>query len=1006
MRFLRTWLLSAVALFAFAAAATAQTTNGTISGHVVDDQGLALPGVTVNASSPNMQGVRTIISSENGDYILTLLPSGVYTITFELSGFQMVQKTVSLAPTQNLPLDARMGPAAISETVNVVGRTADVLTQTAQVATNFKQDFITTLPTNGDINATLLQAPGVHPTGPSGAYSIAGAASFESLFMVNGVAVTENIRGTPYDLYIEDAIQETTVAVGGVSAEYGRFGGGLVNVITKSGGNMFSGSFRDTYNNDKWRTLTPYEDTAIAADPAHADTRISKNVPGYQYYVAGPVMKDKVWFFTAGRIQSQESGRQLVATNIPYTFTDDTKRFEFKGTFSASSKHRFEVDDLKIYETQLNNTFNPAASMDLKSLENRQLPENLFTTSYNGVLSDKFFVEARFASRRFSFVNSGSQFTDLINGTLLLDQGRGNTRYWSDTFCGVCGPELRNNSDFFFKGSYFLSKKGSGSHNLSFGYDNFNDVRNANNHQSGSDWRILGSSSYILPSGDVVPQFLTGTSTIIQYNPIPALSQGSNFRTHSAFFSDAWRVNGHLTANLGVRWDKNHGLDQSGLLTANDSGWSPRLGIVWDPSGKGEWTVTGSFAKYIASISNPIADSASASGNPQTFQWFYQGPSINATGPVTATPDAIQQVFNWLNANGGVNRSIGYASNPSIPGLTPQIRGSLDSPYNLEYAGGISRQFGGKAAIRADVAYRKFYEAYIQRIDQTTGRVANSFGQQFDLALIQNDTDGLLHRQYSGLTLSGNYRFSPRVDVGGNYTLSHTWGNYEGENVGSGPTASAVYSFPEYKQASWNYPDGDLQIDQRHRSRMWLNYGVPKVQGMTLSFLQTLESGVPYGASNLNNTANGVNPRPFVTNPGYITPPTGSNTIYFFTARDAFRTEGQRRTDFALNYNYRLKGTRAELFGQLSVLNIFNDFQLCGCGGTVFANGGSVTQTRVDTTVRTNVTNPALYATFNPFTTVPVEGVNWAKGPVFGTALNRFAYTSPRELRLSFGVRF
>jgi hypothetical protein len=52
------------------------------------------------------------------------------------------------------------------------------------------------------------------------------------------------------------------------------------------------------------------------------------------------------------------------------------------------------------------------------------------------------------------------------------------------------------------------------------------------------------------------------------------------------------------------------------------------------------------------------------------------------------------------------------------------------------------------------------------------------------------------------------------------------------------------------------------------------------------------------------------------------------------------------------------------------------------------------------------VTNAALYAAFNPFTTVPVEGVNWAKGPVFGTALNRFAYTSPRELRLSFGVRF
>ena len=74
------------------AVATAQTTNGTISGHVADAQGLALPGVTVNATSPNLQGVRTVVTSENGDYILSLLPSGTYTITFELSGFQTVNE--------------------------------------------------------------------------------------------------------------------------------------------------------------------------------------------------------------------------------------------------------------------------------------------------------------------------------------------------------------------------------------------------------------------------------------------------------------------------------------------------------------------------------------------------------------------------------------------------------------------------------------------------------------------------------------------------------------------------------------------------------------------------------------------------------------------------------------------------------------------------------------------------------------------------------------------------
>ena len=161
--------------------------------------------------------------------------------------------------------------------MTVVGQRADVLTQTAQVATNFKQDLIASLPTNRDINAYLLLAPAVHPSGPNGAYSIAGSASFDNLFLVNGVTVNENLRGQANDLYIEDAIQETTVATAGISAEYGRFSGGVVNVVTKSGGNSFSGSFRETLINDKWRTLTPFERPAIASDPAHKELRVDND---------------------------------------------------------------------------------------------------------------------------------------------------------------------------------------------------------------------------------------------------------------------------------------------------------------------------------------------------------------------------------------------------------------------------------------------------------------------------------------------------------------------------------------------------------------------------------------------------------------------------------------------------------------------------------------------------------------------------------------------------------
>jgi outer membrane receptor for ferrienterochelin and colicin len=1003
---LKTVGLSVMAIALSAGIATAQSTTGTISGHVSDAQGLAMPGVTVSVTSPNLQGIRSTVTSEIGDYVVTLLPPGDYTLTFDLSGFQRQEKRVVLAPTQTLPVDAQLGPASLTEQVTVIGTPAHVLTQTAQVATNLDQDLIAMLPTNRDLNASVLQAPAVHATGPSGAYSISGSNSFESLFMVNGVAITENLRGTPYNLYIEDAIQETTVSVGGVSAEYGRFSGGVVNLVTKSGGNIFSGSFRDTYNNDKWRTLTPFETNTIAADPKHKELRIDKTVPAYEYTLGGPLVKDRLWFFTAGRLQNQEQGRTLVTTNLPYTYNDKTQRYEGKGTYTVTSNHRIQANFLKVVETEVNYTFNTNASMDLRSLGDRKDPESLYTLAYSGVLTPRLFLEARYSTRDFSFLNAGAKSTDRIEGTLLLDQSRNNQRYWADTFCGVCTPEARNNQEAFVKGSFFLSTKGTGTHTMVFGYDNFDDIRNANNHQSGSDFRIYGTSSYIV-GGDVIPKFIgSDDTTLIQYNPIPSFSEGSNFRTHSLFFNDAWRVGNRLTANLGIRWDKNHGLDQSGALVTKDGAFSPRLGVIWDPTGGGTWSVTGSFAKYVAAISNAIADESSSAGNPQTYIYYYRGPDINASGPVLSTPDALKTLFAWYDAN---KTNLVLEENPDLPGLTPKIGPNLHSPFSYEYSSGVSRQFR-RASLRADVSYRKYHDFYASVINGSTGKVTNSFGDTFDLELIEN-TD-LLKRQYAGLSTQGEYRLNGASQFGGQYTLSHAWGNFEGENVSSGPISAQMTQYPEYKQASWNYPDGDLKVDQRHRARLWMTYGVPRASGLIVSLLETLESGVPYGASNLNTTGNfnGINPKPYVTGaPNYENPPSGANTIYFYTPRDAFRTEAQKRTDLAINYSRGIPGVRSmgtlQFFAQAQVINLFNQFQLCGCGGTVFQNGGATTQTRIDTTTLTPVNTPRL-AAFNPFTTTPVQGVNWDYGANFGKALNRLAYTSPRQFRVSFGVRF
>jgi hypothetical protein len=995
----------AAILLASAGTAGAQSTTGTISGSVKDSQNLPLPGATVSVESLNLQQVRSAVTSENGDYILTLLPSGTYTVTFELSGFQRQVRTVNLAPTQVLPVDVMLGPGAISETVEVVGRTADVMMRTAQVATTYSQDLVATLPTNRDLNAALLTAASVHPTGPNGAYSISGGMSYENLFMVNGVTVNENVRGQAHDLYIEDAIQETTIAVAGISAEYGRFGGGVVNVITKSGGNTYGGSFRTTLHNDKWRALTPFESTTIANDPNHQDTRADATVPTYEFTFGGPMAVDRLWFFAAGRRQRQETGRQLVVSNIQYTFSDETERYEGKATYALNGNHRLQGAFTKFLQDQQNSSlFNPGALMDLRSLHDPARRMDLTTLGYTAILSPSFFVEARYSARNETTTGQGAEATDLIDGTLLIDRARG-FRYWSPTFCGVCGPEERDNREFFVKGSYFLSTGDAGSHNVVFGYDTFNDHRVTNNYQSGSDYRIIGTTSIIRGSGPdtvIYPQFLgDGGTTMIQWSPILLKSRGADFRTHSAFVSDNWRVTSRLSATLGLRYDRNHGMNSVEDLVANDDAWSPRIGVTFDPTGAGDWSVTGGVAQYVSAIATTIGDASSPGGNANFYTFGYRGPSINAdpSASLTSTPDAIRQVFDWFFANGGPNLPL--IGSPTIRGVSPLIRDSLKSPKALEYSGGVNRQFGGRASVRADVVYRKYGDFYASRTDTTTGRVTDSTGRSYDLTLIENTNE--LKRRYAALTTQGSYRFDNGANIGMTYTLSRAWGNFEGEGAG-GPGTVGILQYPEYREAEWNYPEGDLSIDQRHRARIWATYPLDRVPGVTFGLMQIIESGVPYGAVNIG----GVNAQPYVTNPGYLTPLPATSTAYYYTAPDAFRTAGQRRTDLAVSYTRRLPSTRVELFAQAQVINVFNQYQLCGCGAaTVFQNGGSViVANRIDTTIRTSVTAPTMYQGFNPFAATPVRGVNWDYGPNFGKALSRTAFTTPRTFRMSVGIRF
>ena len=700
-------------------------------------------------------------------------------------------------------------------------------------------------------------------------------------------------------------------------------------------------------------------------------------------------------------------------TPIPFQVGETEKRYQGKLTLTPLPNQTLSGSFLTIDDQQANNSF--GAILDLDSLVTRTLPQRIITANYNGVLSSNFFVEGLYSQRKFTFENSGSQFTDIIRGTLMRDRGftvgGASTRYNSPTFCGVCDAEHRDNQDFLVKGTYFVSTGILGSHNIVLGYDHFAGSRLANNYQSGSNYRLFTTNAIFCPgpncpagaAADIYP--VVTPSTFVYYTPIFTLSQGTDALTHSVFLNDQWRLNDRLSINLGVRYDKNHAANSLGVVTANDSAISPRVATAFDVTGNGALRVGASYAHYVGAIQDSILDSSSSGGQPGALYWYVTGadaPVINSPTPATGAAlttraQALQQVFDWFFAQGCPDLEtckLKLGGPPSIPGLTSKITTTLKSPYAREYTFGVNGAIGS-GAYRLDFVRRDFHDFYNTVLNTTTGQ-ASFAGSSFDVGIIGN-TNGL-ERNYTALQAQLGWRFfNNRLNLNANWTWSHTLGNFDGETAGSGPVTAGTETYPEYKDPAWNNPRGDLITDQRHRVRVFGAYDLPfvpqRIGVMSLGVVQAYDTGVPYGAVGT------VRSRDVVTNPGYANPP-GSVT-YYFTARDAFRTDAIKRTDLSLSISTKIGGF-AELFLVPQVTNVFNNRGVIAVDTTVF-------------TARSTGGGQNAFATFNPFTTTPVQrphndttvkNANWDFGPNFGNATSVNAYQQPRTFSLTVGLRF
>lgn len=966
MKFLR--CLSVVALLLLAGvSAFAQGTTSTLTGTVTQD-GSPLPGVTVTIASPALQGTRTAITNENGGYSFGAIPPGDYTITFEMMGLQTVTRTqrVGLAQSNRVSVDMRL--SAVAEAITVTAAAPAVL-ETNEVQTNIEADLVEELPVARTLQATTNLAPGVTTTGPNAGLVISGAYSYDSLYLVNGAVTNENVRGQTHNLFIEDAIQETTVLTGGaISAEYGRFTGGVVSAITRSGGNEFNGSLRDSFTNPSWKNTTPF------GEPEGQDTMNEV----YEGTLGGRIIRDRLWFFTAGRYYETSNQGLLTRSTIPFEIGDEETRLEAKLTGQITPKHTLVGSWLDITRDQTNNCF--ISCLEPSNLDlSRSLPNDFMTVQYSGILTDNLLIEANYSEKHFTFEGSGGDFRDVVNGTAGYDGIVTGGFFGAPVFCGVCDPETRDNQGYGLKSTYYLSTGSMGNHNIVAGYENFTESRLSNNYQSGSNFFVnLYTEPWVrTPDGVFRPIFMPGDT--IEYWPVLQLSLGSDLATDSFYVNDKWDFNDRLSFNIGMRYDINDAVDSAGNTVADDSNISPRLGVMYDLFGDGRLRANVSYSRYTSHIAETISGGTSAAGRPAYFAWEYQGDPINQDLSLTTT-QVMARIFDWFESVGGLDNEE-FLLAVSIPGATSKLEGSLKTPYVDEFQIGLGGQIGSRGFLRGDYITREWADFYSSRIDLSTG--TTSVGG--DMSVIENDDR--FSRQYDAIQLQGGYRIFDRLTLGGNYTWSETTGNSVGETSGSGPV-SDTYQYPEYWDFSWNKPTGFLPTDQTHKIRAWLSWDVPTPIGnFNASVLQRFDSGTPYSmvGSTFVRDADLAAVGGGVVNPGYNLPPRFLD--YFFSERGEFRWEDVTATDLALNYSLPIRAL--ELFLQAEMLNVFDESaQISG-----------------DTTVLT-ARNRADLARFNPFTTTPVEGTHFIKGPNFGTARSAAHYQDPREYRFSLGLRF
>lgn len=864
-----------------------QASTAAIEGTLTDASGGILPGVTITVRSPQTGLTRPIVTDEKGYYRVSLLPVGEYEVTAQMSGFATLRRgDIRLTIGQLLTLDLKMSVSGASTEVTVTGEVPVVETNRTQVSTTVEEKAVTNLPVNGrNFIDFVLLTPGVTRDPRGGDISFGGQRGTLNSLQIDGADNNNTFFGqslgrtgsgrAPYQ-FSQDAVQEFQVNSNSYSPEFGRAGGAVINVVTKSGTNAFHGSLFEFYRDRSLNANSFFNNQRRVRKPGYHFNQFGGNV-------GGPLVRNKLFFFfdydgqrnntpqvisPGGRftIQPLPEPLRLLAGTYNRTFNQDV--YLVKIDWQANERHRLtgRYNHQGFLGTNLENS---GPTSVFEHTGNSLVKTDTLTLALNSTLTPRLLNEFRSQFARDNqpgLANSDTPEATIIDlSQTVLVTGRNN---FSPRQTRIRRAQVVNNLSVL-----------SGRHNWKVGADvNVDRIRNFFPGLFGGSYRFTSIDDFLARNPFIYTQAFAGANTT---GPLTF----PNSTDVAWFVNDDFRVNPRLTLNLGLRYDVqilaeppvrnlDPQLETAGIQTnrvpTDKNNFGPRFGFAWRPFETDRLVVRGGYGVFYARTPTiMLAQAHSQNGINVLVLTFDRGATPTYPNRFAAPP-------------GG-----GRASPSSLYFFHPDFR----SAYVQQGSLGVEYGLGRNMSVSASYLFVKgTHLTRTQDINLFPPQLASIEikGRGFAPYLRYPNERPYDHFQrlsqftsnaksvYHGLALQLNRRFSRNYQFLASYTFSKV--------IDDAPDATAVVSnnfgddskivqytlFPRLDRGLGN-------ADQRHRfvlSGVWdLNYSQRFnnvaaqriLSGWSLAWILTAQSGRPYSATlnnDLNNDGNSFSDRP------------------------------------------------------------------------------------------------------------------------------------------------